>query len=55
MKVRWVFHGGDEIYILFPTLNVTVNCLDLTYIRNSHREGWLSSEIHIQEIHMEEA
>ena len=35
MKVRWVFHGGDEIYILFPTLNVTVNCLDLTYIRNS--------------------
>ena len=26
VKVRLAFHEGDEIYILFPTLNVAVNC-----------------------------
>ena len=38
-KIRLVFymHEGDEIYILFPMLNVAVYCLELTFIRNSHR------------------
>ena len=27
VKVRLFFHEGDEIYILFPTLNVAVNWL----------------------------
>ena len=27
VKVSLVFHEGDEIYILFPTLNVAVNWL----------------------------
>ena len=39
VKIRLVFymHEGDEIYILFPMLNVAVYCLELTFIRNSHR------------------
>ena len=39
VKVTLVFnmHEGDEIYILFPTLKVIVNCLELIFIRNSHR------------------
>ena len=48
VKVSLVFEG-DEICILFPTLNVAVNFLELTFIRNSHRRGWLSSGIHIEE------
>ena len=48
VKVSLVFEG-DEICILFPTLNVAVNCLELTFNRNSHRRGWLSSGIHIEE------
>ena len=38
LKVSLVFEG-DVIFILFPTLNVAVNCLELTFIRNSHRGG----------------
>ena len=38
VKVSLVFEG-DVIFILFPTLNVAVNCLELTFIRNSHRGG----------------
>ena len=38
VKVSLVFEG-DVICILFPTLNVAVNCLELTFIRNSHRGG----------------
>ena len=49
VKVSLVFEG-DVICILFPTLNVAVNCLELTFIRNSHRRSWLSSEIHIEEV-----
>ena len=39
VKLTLVFnmHESDEIYILFPTLKVIVNCLELTFIRNSHR------------------
>ena len=48
VKVSLVFEG-DEICILFPTLNISVNCLELTFNRNSHRRGWLSSGIHIEE------
>ena len=48
VKVSLVFEG-DVICILFPTLNVAVNCLELTFIRNSHQRSWLSSGIHIQE------
>ena len=48
VKVSLVFEG-DEICILFPTLNVAVNCLELTFNQNSHRRGWLSSGIHIEE------
>ena len=38
VKVSLVFEG-DVICILFPTLNVAVNCLELTFTRNSHRGG----------------
>ena len=38
VKVSLVFEG-DVIFILFPTLNVAVNCLEFTFIRNSHRGG----------------
>ena len=48
VKVSLVFEG-DVICILFPALNVAVNCLELTFIRNSHRRSWLSSGIHIEE------
>ena len=48
VKVSLVFEG-DVICILFPTLNVAVNCLELTFIQNSHRRSWLSSGIHIKE------
>ena len=36
VKVSLVFED-DEIFILFPTLNVAVNCLEFTLIRYSHR------------------
>ena len=56
VKIRLVFymHESDEIYILFPMLNVAVYCLELTFIRNSYRRCWLSSEIHVEDIYIEE-
>ena len=38
VKVSLVFED-DEIFILFPALNVAVNCLEFTLIRHSHRGG----------------
>ena len=38
VKVSLVFEG-DEIFILFTTLNVEVNCLVFTFMRHSDRGG----------------
>ena len=38
VKVSLVFEG-DEIFILFPTLNVAVNRLEFSLTRHSHRGG----------------
>ena len=38
VNVSLVFEG-DEVFILFPTLNVAVNCLEFTFIWHSHRGG----------------
>ena len=35
MNVSLVFEG-DEIFILFPTLNVAVNCLEFTFTSRRH-------------------
>ena len=40
VKASLVFEG-DEIVILFLTLNVVVNFLELTFIRHSHLGGIL--------------
>ena len=38
VKASLVFED-DEFFILFPTLNVAVNCLEFTLIRHLHRGG----------------